>query len=86
MSLHDGGWVRDTIRLTSPARLSYDGQIDENILRLLAVVRDGGTPADMVDEIRSRPEFAAIPDLPERIAALVRELVSHGMLVPVEFG
>ena len=30
-----------------------------------------------------RPEFAAIPDLPGRIAALGRDLVSHGMLVPV---
>ncbi|MEK7954176.1 methyltransferase [Luteolibacter sp. Y139] len=83
MSLGDAGWVRDTIRLTSPARLSYDGQIDENILRLLAVVHAGGTPADMVAEIRTRPQFAAVPDLPERIAELVRELVSHGMLVPV---
>ncbi|MCW1921862.1 methyltransferase [Luteolibacter arcticus] len=86
MTLHTGSWARDTIRLTSPARLSYDGQIDENILRLLALLGDGGTPADMVAEIRSRLEFAALPDLPERIAALVRDLVSHGMLVPVAQG
>ena len=83
MRLGAGGWSRDTIRLTSPARLSYDGQIDENLLRLLAIVQGGGTAADMVAEISSRPEFAALPDLPEQIGALVRELVSHGMLVPV---
>jgi SAM-dependent methyltransferase len=82
MSLSHGGWSRDTIRLTSPQRLSYDGQIDENILRLLGIVAEGGTPADMLREIQSKPAFAAMPDLADRITALVRELVSHGMLVP----
>ncbi len=83
MSLGVDGWNRETIRLTSPARLSYDGQIDENLLRLLALVRGGKTPAAMVEEIRTRPELAAIPELPERITELVRDLVYHGMLVPV---
>lgn len=83
MTLDAGGWTRETIRLTSPARLSYDGQIDENILRLLAIARAGGTPRDMLREIQAKPELAAIPGLPERVAGLVRELVSHGMLVPV---
>jgi SAM-dependent methyltransferase len=82
MSLDANGWNRETIRLTSPARLSYDGQIDENILRLLAIVREGETPAAMVREIQSKPEFAAVTDLSERITGLVRELVSHGMLIP----
>ena len=82
MSLAPGGWSRDTIRLTSPARLSYDGQIDENILRLLAIVREGKPPSEMVREILSKPEFAAIPDIPERITDLVRDLVSHGVLIP----
>jgi hypothetical protein len=36
----------------------------------------------MIRELESKPEFAAIPDLPERITGLVRELVSHGMLIP----
>lgn len=84
MSLAPGGWSRDTIRLTSPARLSYDGQIDENILRLLAIASEGKPPAEMLREIQAKPEFAAIPDLPERITALVRELVDHGMLVPAD--
>ena len=83
LSLGANGWEQETIRLTSPARLAYDGQIDANILRLLAITREGKSPAALVEEIRSNPEFAAIPDLPERIAALVRELVHHGMLVPV---
>jgi hypothetical protein len=82
MCLAPGGWTRETIRLISPARLSYDGQIDENILRLLAILNEGGTPAAMVREIQTKPEFAAMEDLPERIAALVRDLVRHGMLVP----
>lgn len=82
MSLGANGWERRTIRLTSPARLAYDGQIDENILRLLALVREGQTPAAMVREIQAKPEFADIVDLPDRIAALARELVFHGMLAP----
>jgi methylase of polypeptide subunit release factors len=83
MSLAAGGWTRETIRLISPARLSYDGQIDENILRLLAIVSEGKTPSDMVREIQAKPEFAAMEDLPERITGLVRDLVEQGMLVPV---
>jgi methylase of polypeptide subunit release factors len=84
MSLAPGGWTRETIRLLSPARLSYDGQIDENIMRLLAIVSEGNTPAAMVREIQSKPEFAAMADIPERITGLVRELVHHGILVPKE--
>jgi len=82
MSLGSTGWDLEAIRLTCPTRLSYDGQIDENILRLLAISRSGGTLADMVREIRSKPDFAAIADLPDRISALVHELASHGMLIP----
>jgi methylase of polypeptide subunit release factors len=82
MTLGPAGWNRETIRLTSPERLSYDGQIDENILRLLALVREGKSPAAMVEEILGRPQFAAVPGIPERITGLVRELVAHGMLVP----
>ncbi len=83
MSLASGGWNRETIRLISPARLSYDGQIDENILRLLAIVSAGEMPAAMVHEIQTKPEFAAMADIPERINGLVRDLVYHGILVPV---
>ncbi|MBK1882281.1 methyltransferase [Luteolibacter pohnpeiensis] len=82
MGLAKTGWERQTIRLISPARLSYDGQIDENILRLLALAAEGNPPLAMVEEVRSKPELAGIPDLEARITDLVRELVSHGMLVP----
>lgn len=83
MILASGAWSRETIRLISPARLSYDGQIDENILRLLALVSAGETPSAMVREIQTKPEFAAMTDIPERITGLVRDLVHHGMLVPL---
>jgi hypothetical protein len=36
----------------------------------------------MVEEIREKPEFSSIADLPQRISALTRELVGHGLLVP----
>ncbi len=81
MVLEDG-WARETIRLTSPMRFAYNGQIDENLLRLLEIVRSGKKPAAMVEEIRSKPEYASIPDLPARISDLTRELVRHGLLVP----
>lgn len=83
MSLGDDNWERRTIRLTSPCRLSYDGQIDENILRLLALARAGKPPAAMLAEIRENPAFAAMEDLESRISALVEDLVRHGILVPV---
>ena len=56
--------------------------MDENILRLLELCRAGRAPAEMVREIRAKPEFSAMTDLPDRIRNLVMELVSHGMLVP----
>lgn len=82
LRLGPDGWSRETIRLTSPEQLSYDGQIDENILRLLALLDGGGTADEMVREIRAKPGFEGIDDLPARIEGLVRELVSRGMLVP----
>ncbi len=38
----------------------------------------------MVREIQAKPEFTAMADIPERITGLVRNLVDHGILVPVE--
>ncbi len=86
MSLGPVGWNRDTLRLTSPDRLSYDGQVDENILRLLALAREGRCPNAMLAEILAKPAFASVPDISERITGLVRELVSHGLLVPIPTG
>ena len=80
----DEGWQRRTIRLQSPGRLTYDGQIDENLLRLLEIVRQGHPPRTLLDELRNRPEMATISDLPERIESLTRELLRYGILTPVE--
>jgi len=81
-ALGDHGWQERTIRLTSPAKLAYDGQIDENLMRLLELCRKGQRPADMVDELRLRPQFREIPDLDQQIAALTRELVRFGLITP----
>lgn len=80
------GWARETVRLTSPARLSYDGQVDENTLRLIELAGAGEAPAAMVREIMAKPEFATLPDVPQRVEELVRDLVSHGILVPRSCG
>jgi methylase of polypeptide subunit release factors len=82
MSLDRGGWQRQTLRLTSPARLSYDGQIDENILRLLELAHAGEPPSTLLSEVRQNPEFAAIKDLEKRISGLVEDLIRHGILIP----
>jgi hypothetical protein len=79
----DKGWGAQTIRLISPGKLSYDGQIDEFLLRLLALCREGSPPAAMVAELRTNPQFAEKSELAPQIAGLVRELVRHGLLVPV---
>ena len=78
----DQGWTARTIRLRSPSRLSYDGQIDEFLLRLLDLCRAGRPPADMVRELRAQPRFADKAELAPQIAGLVRELIRHGLLLP----
>ncbi|GAA5126817.1 methyltransferase [Luteolibacter yonseiensis] len=78
----DKGWGARTIRLISPGQLSYDGQIDEFLLRLLALCREGRAPASMVAELRAHPHFANNPELAPQIAGLVRELIRHGLLAP----
>lgn len=81
MSL-EKGWAMRTIRLKSSGQLSYDGQVDEFILRLLEVCRRGGTPGEMLVEILAKPEFAGVEGVAGQIAGLVREMVRHGLLLP----
>jgi hypothetical protein len=82
--LLDQGWSARTIRLMSPAELSYDGQVDEFLLRLLALCREGKPPAAMVAELHATPRFEHSAELAPQIAGLVRELIGHGMLLPGE--
>jgi hypothetical protein len=81
MSL-EKGWAMRTIRLRSAGQLSYDGQVDEFILRLLETCRRGGTPGEMLAEILAKPEFAGVPGVAGQIAGLVREMVRHGLMLP----
>jgi SAM-dependent methyltransferase len=80
----DKGWGARTIRLMSPAELSYNGQIDEFLLRLLALCREGQPPSAMVAELRATPRFEHMAELAPQIAGLVRELIGHGLLLPSE--
>ena len=82
-SLGDHGWQQRTIRLISSGKLSYDGQIDENLMRLLELCRRDQRPADMVAELRAKPQFAGIPDLDMQIAVLTRELLRFALITPV---
>ena len=82
-TLGDHGWQDRAIRLTSPGKLTYDGQIDENLMRLLELCRKGQRPADMVAELLSRPQFKDVKDLDARIAALTRELIRFALITPV---
>lgn len=82
--LLDRGWGMRTIRLRSSGQLSYDGQVDEFILRLLEACRAGGKPGDLLDEILSKPQFAGATGVAGQIAGLVREMVRHGLLLPPE--
>jgi len=78
--LGNAGWQDRAIRLSSPGRLTYDGQVDENLMRLLEILRKGGTPRKMVAELRAHPEFAAKPNLEPQIAGLVRELARYALI------
>lgn len=78
----DGGWARRTIRLRSPGRLTYDGQVDENLLRLLELVRAGQRPRVMLDELTRHPDIGRRPALTANIESLVHELIRHGLIYP----
>jgi hypothetical protein len=82
--LLDQGWGARTIRLMSPAELSYNGQIDEFLLRLLALCREGKPPSAMVGELKATPRFGHSVELAPQVAGLVRELIGHGMLSPAD--
>lgn len=81
MELGEKGWQHRTIRLQSPGKLAYDGQIDENLLRLLELCRAGMPPLEMVRELREKPEFSEMEGIETSVAELVRGLVGFGMLV-----
>lgn len=76
----ESGWTRQMIRLKSPGLVGYDGEVDENLLRLLEILRNGGSANDMVAEIRAKPELAGVEGLQEMLADLVRELFRSGVL------
>lgn len=78
----DAGWDRQTIRLRSPGSLPYDGQIDETLLRLIALCREGKPPRAMLDELLAQARSRETPDLSRRIEELVTQLVRHGILLP----
>ncbi|MDB6070419.1 MAG: SAM-dependent methyltransferase [Verrucomicrobiales bacterium] len=78
--LGGNGWGRKSIRVSSPGRLTYDGEVDENLLRLLELLRSGQPARVMVDELRARPEFAGVSGLESQIAGLVRELVRFALV------
>ncbi|MBB5352800.1 methylase of polypeptide subunit release factors [Haloferula luteola] len=85
MQLQGAHWQRRTIRLTSPGKLAYDGQIDENLMRLLELFGQGRTGGEMVAELRQRADFARQPGLEEEVSELVRQLLRYGLLeVPTE--
>lgn len=78
----EDGWRPLSIRLISPARLAYDGNVDAHLLELLARCRRGLPPSSMLAEIGSGPHLPPPEVLRERIAGLVRELIRHGLLLP----
>ena len=78
----EAGWVRHTLQLKSPGHLSYDGQIDEDLMRLLECIKAGKTPRAVVAEINSRQDQVPPASLDQQIANLVRELIRYGLIEP----
>ncbi len=75
-------WRPLSIRLISPARLAYDGNVDAHLLDLLARCRRGEPPSTVLSSIAAAPQLPAPEDLRERLAGLIRELIRHGLLLP----
>ncbi len=79
----DNGWVRNNIKLFSPGSLAYEGDIDENILRLLELLEAGKPPQAIIDEIKSKLGEAVPEDMEESLAALVQQLIRFGLVRPI---
>jgi hypothetical protein len=49
-------------------------------MRLLEILRKGGAPRKMIEELRARPEFADKPGLESQIIGLTRELARFALI------
>ncbi len=78
----DQSWNRITLELSSPAALSYDGQVDETILRLLEHARNGLPPRTLLEEIQKQKIVPRDVDLASKLSELTRELIRFGLLIP----
>jgi methylase of polypeptide subunit release factors len=80
----DQGWIRKDIKLFSPGRLSYEGDIDENVLRLLEIIEQGKPPQAIIDEIKDKHGDAIAKQLDQSLSKLIKQMISFGILIPDE--
>ncbi|WP_411845586.1 methyltransferase [Roseibacillus persicicus] len=77
------GWETDTMQITSPACLLYDGHIDPALLRILEAASEGIPVRSVLDELAGMvgaDSQAIVPQVEE----LVRELLIRTLIIPVE--
>jgi len=80
--LADGEWVTESIRLMSPARVMYDGHVDEALLKILEDAGNGILPRDFLPEIARVAGVEEVPQIEAGVAGLLAELVGRGLLEP----
>ncbi|YCM42306.1 methyltransferase [Verrucomicrobiaceae bacterium 227] len=81
--LKNGEWVAESIRLTSPARVMYDGHVDEALLMILEEAGKGNLPRGFLPEVARIAGVEEVNAIEAGVAGLLSELVGRGLLEPV---
>lgn len=78
-----GEWVAESIRLMSPARVMYDGHVDEALLMILEEAGKGSLPRNFLPEVARIAGVKDAKAIEAGVAGLLSELVGRGLLDPV---
>ena len=81
--LVNGEWVAESMRLMSPARVMYDGHVDEALLMILEQAGKGGLPMEFLPEVARIAGVEDVKAIESGVAGLLSELVGRGLLDPV---
>lgn len=80
-TLVDGEWEPESIKLTSPGMIAYDGHVDLALLKIIEAASASRVVRDILPILAS--EVGSTPDaIADRVRVLVKELVGLGLLTP----
>lgn len=79
--LVDGDWEPESIKLTSPGMVAYDGHVDTALLKIIEAASASKTIREILTTLAE--QVSSTPDaIAGRVRVLVEELVGLGLLTP----